>query len=66
MELQKPSNSLGAGPEVVQRQRVAKKRAAPRVRSWTVQNEMRCVLGQVSADAVGRILNCANPRKVRT
>ena len=59
---------LGApapGPEVVERQRVAKERAAQRVRSWTVQNEMRCVLGRLSAGAAGRILDSANPRKVR-
>ena len=34
-----------------------------RVRSWTVQNEMRDVLGRVSAGAAGRILHSANPRK---
>ena len=39
---QKPGNSPEPGPEVVKRQRVAKERAAQRVRSWTVQNEMRC------------------------
>ena len=33
------------GPEVVKKQRVAKEREAQRVRSWTVQNEMRGVLG---------------------
>ena len=31
-----------------------------RVRGWTVQNEMRGVLGRVSADDVGRILDSAN------
>ena len=41
MEPQKPDNSPGPGPEVVERQRVAKEQAAQRVRSWTVQNEMR-------------------------
>ena len=40
-------NSPGPGPEVVERQRVAKERAAQKVRSWTVQNEMRGVLGRV-------------------
>ena len=54
------------GPEVVERQRVAKERVAQRVRSWTVQNEMRGVLGRVSAGAAGRILNSANPREIRT
>ena len=33
MEPQKPGNSLGPGPEFVERQRVAKQRAAQRVRS---------------------------------
>ena len=62
MEPQKMCNSAGPGPEVVERQRVAKERAAQRVCSWTVQNEMRSVLGQVPAGATGRILNSANPR----
>ena len=66
MEPQKPGNSPGSEPEVVQRQRVAKERAAQRVRSWTVQNEMRSVLGRVSAGAAGRILNFANPGEVRS
>ena len=66
MELQKPSNSSGSGPEVVQRLRVSKERAAQRVRSWTVQNEMRDVLGRVSTGAAGGILDSANPREVRT
>ena len=65
MELQKPGNSPGSGPKVVKRQRVAKERAAQRVRSWTVQNEMRGVLGWVSTGAAGRILNSANLRKIR-
>ena len=54
MEPQKPGNSPGPRPEVVERQKV---------RSWTVQNEMRGVLGRVSA---GRILDSANPREIRT
>ena len=37
-----------------------------RVRSWTVQNETRGVLGRVSTGAAGRILNSANPREIRT
>ena len=37
-----------------------------RVRSWTVQNEMRGVLGRVSKGATGRILDSANPREIRT
>ena len=65
MEPQKPGNSPGSGPEVVQRQRVAKERATQRVRSWTVQNEMRGALGRVSAGAVGRSLDSADPRQIR-
>ena len=66
MEPQKPGNSPGPGPEVVKRQRVAKEHAAQRVRSWTMQNEMRGVLGRVSAGAAERILDSANPREIRT
>ena len=62
---QKPGNSPGSGPEIVKRQRVAKERAAQRVRSWTVQNDIRSVLGRVSAGAAGRILDSANPRKTK-
>ena len=36
-----------------------------RVRSWTVQNEMRVVLDRVSPGAAGRTLNSANPRKIK-
>ena len=35
-----------------------------RVRSWTLQNKMRGVLGWVSASAAGRIFNSANPREI--
>ena len=66
MEPQKPGNSPGSGPEVVERQRVAKQRAAQKVRSWTVQNEMRGVLGRVFTCAAGRILDSANPKEIRT
>ena len=59
MEPQKPSDSLRPGPMV------AKERAAQRVRSWTVQNEMRGVLGRVSAGAAGRILESANPEEIK-
>ena len=65
MESQKPGNSPGSGPEVVERQRVAKDRAAQRVCSWTVQNEMRGVLRRVSAGAPGRILDSVNPREIK-
>ena len=66
MELQKPGNFSGSGPEVVKRQRVTKELAAQRVRSWTVQNEMRGVLGRLSTGAAGRIFDSANPREIRT
>ena len=35
-----------------------------RVQSWTVQNEMGGVLGQVSSGTAGRILDSANPREI--
>ena len=66
MESHKLANSPGPGPEVVERQRVAKELAAQRVRSWTVQNEMRGVLGRVSTGAARRILDSTNPREIRT
>ena len=62
---QKPGNSPGPRSEVVERQRVAKERAAQRVRSLTVQNETRGVLGWVSARAARKILDSANPREIR-
>ena len=65
MEPQKPDNPPGSGPEVVKRQRVAKEGAAQRVRSWTVQNDMRGVLRRESAGAEGRILDSANPKEIR-
>ena len=64
MEPQKPGNFPGAGTEVVERQKIAKERATQRVRSWTVQNEMRGALGRVCASAAGRILDSANPREI--
>ena len=62
---QKPGNSLGPGPEVVERQKIGKKQAARRVCSWTVQNEMGGILGRVSADAARRILDSANLTEIR-
>ena len=66
LEPQKPGNSPGSGPEVIERQKVAKDRAAQRVRSWTVQNEIRGVLGRVSAGTAGRILDSAISTKIKT
>ena len=65
MEPHKPGNSPGLGPEVVERQGVAKERAVQRLRSWTVKNEMRCVLGRVSTGTAGRILDSPNPSEIR-
>ena len=65
MEPQKPGNSPGPGPEVAKRQRVTKKQASQRVRTWTVQNEMNDVLGRMSAGAAGRILDFANSREIK-
>ena len=48
--------------EIESRQRVS----GAKVRSWTVQNEIRGVLGRVSTGAAGRILSSANPREIRT
>ena len=64
IEPKKPSNSQGPGPEVVESQRVAKERVTQRVRSWTVQEEIRGVLGRVSAGAAGRILASANSKMI--
>ena len=64
MEHQKPGNSPGSGIEVAERRKTAKERARQRVRSWTVQNKMRGVLGRVSASAAGRILDSANLREI--
>ena len=65
MEPQKPGNSPGPGPEVVEKQKIAKERAARRVRSWAMQNEIRGVVGRVSASAARRIFDFANPREIR-
>ena len=64
MEPQKPSNCPRPALEVVERQRVVKERATQRVRSRTVQNDIRGVLERVSACAAGRILNSANPEEI--
>ena len=37
-----------------------------RVRSWTVQNEMRGVLGRVSAGAAGRVLDSVNSSEIKS
>ena len=65
MEPQKRDNLQRPRPEVVESQRVSKEGAAQRVRSWTVQNEMRGVLGRVSAGAAVRILDFADYKLIR-
>ena len=65
MGLQKRGNSPRPGPEIVERQRVPKERAAQRGRSWTVQNEMRGVLERVFEGAAGKILDSTNIEEVR-
>ena len=55
----------GSGAEVAEQQRVVKERAAQKVRSWTVQNEIRGVLGRVSTSTAGRIRDSANAREIR-
>ena len=62
MKPQKSGSSPGPDTEVVERQKIAKERATQRVRSWTVQNEMKGVLGRVSASAARRIFDSSNPR----
>ena len=37
-----------------------------RVRTWTVRSEMRGVLGRVSTDAAGRILDATNSKEIKT
>ena len=66
MRPQKPGSSPRPGPEDVERQKIAKERARQRVRSWTMQNEIRDVLGRVSAGAPRRILDSANSREIGT
>ena len=51
MEPQKSGHSTGPGTEVVERQQIAKERATPRIRSWTVQNEMRDVRKRCRKDS---------------
>ena len=48
---QKLDNSPGPKPEVVERRKVAKEHTAQRVSSWTVENAMRGVLGQIATCA---------------
>ena len=66
MRPQKLGNSPEPGPEVIERQRVTEERETQKLRCSTVQNEMRGVLGRVSAGPAGRILDSANPREIRT
>ena len=65
MKSQRPGSYPEPGPEVVERQKIAKERATQRVRSWTVQNEMRRVLRRVSASVARMIFDSANSSKIR-
>ena len=65
MEPQKSGNSPRPEPEVVERQKVAKEGAPQRIHSWTVQIEMREILGRVCAGAARKSLDSANPREIR-
>ena len=65
MESKKPNNSPGFGPEVVERQRVAKERITQRVHRWTMQNYKRDIMVRVCTGAARRILNSANPREIK-
>ena len=66
-----PSKRWGHGaPETRQLPRVwttncRKTESRQRVSSWTVQNEMKGVLGRVSTGTARRILDSANPREIR-
>ena len=65
IESQKPGNSPWPEPKVVEGQRVLKEPAAQTVRSWTVQNAMKGVLGPITAGTALRILDFANPNEIR-
>ena len=62
MEPQKPGNSSGSGPEVIERQE-SRQRVSGARESAAGQCRMR---SEISAGAVGRILDSANPREIRT
>ena len=64
MRPEKRGSFPGPGPEVVERRKIAKKQATQKVRSWTVQNEMRGVLGRVSESAARRSFDSANSREI--
>ena len=65
MKPQKPGYFSGPEPKLVERKGVTKERVAQKVRSWTVQNEMRSVLGRMTAGTASRILNSANASEIR-
>ena len=60
-----PGQLHRAWNRVVERKEVVKERAAHKFHSWTVQNEMRSVLGRMTIGAARRILNSSNARKIR-
>ena len=61
---QKPRNFSGPGPAVVERQKIAKERAAQRVRCWAVYDEVKGVVGWVSSTAAEKIFDSANPTEI--
>ena len=64
MVTQNPSNFPEPGPEVIET-KSRRSASGAKIPCWTVQNEMRGVLGRVAAGAAGRILDSANPREMR-
>ena len=63
MRPEKPGNCQRPGPEVVERENHQRASDA-KSRNWTVQNEMRGVLGRVSESAARRILDSTNSREI--
>ena len=65
MEPKKLCNFPRPGPGAVKRKGVAKECAAPRFRRRIGQNEIEAVLSWMTTGVVRKILNSANPRKIR-
>ena len=65
MEPQNQGNSSRPGPEDVEKKEVVKEREVPRVHSRTMQNEIRGVLGRMTASAARMILAFSIPCEVR-
>ena len=65
IEPQNPGNSPEPGPEVLEKLKVSKERAAQKVRSRTVDGEMQSVLDRMNAGGARRILDSADSREIR-